>query len=273
MHQKKFKGRISSNPIISVITVCLNAADFIEQCIQSVINQNLEGVDYVVIDGGSTDATVNIIERYGDKISYWHSKPDRGIGHAFNLGVQHSRGEWLLFLNADDYFCRTDALELLAGYATSSEVDVVYGQVQPVSRGSSLRLVGRTVGWPFSPWTFLLRDLIPHPAALTSRAYFSRVGPFREDLKIVLDYEHYLRSYRLLKTAFLPKVLTHMRVGGISSDKTVCIREMLHVQKLNSVLPPVAQALLGMYVRSKAATGRIMRTLSWRIGTTASRGN
>lgn len=264
---------MSANPRISVITVCLNAADFIEQCMQSVIGQNLEGVDYVVIDGGSTDGTVNIIERYVGKISYWHSKPDRGLGQAFNLGVQHSRGEWLLFLNADDYFCRTDALEMLVGCATSPEVDVVYGQVQPVSRGSSPRSVGNAVGWPFSPCAFLLRDLIPHPAALTSRAYFSRVGPFREDLKIVLDYEHYLRSYRTLKTAFLPKVLTHMRVGGISSDRAVCLREMLHVQKLNSVLPPVAQALLGMYVRSKAATGRIMRTLSWPIGTAASRGN
>ena len=249
-------------PLISVITVCYNATGFIEQCMQSVIGQHSCEVDYVVIDGGSTDGTVEIIERYAKKISYWHSKPDRGIGHAFNLGVQHSRGEWLLFLNADDYFCRTDALEMLASHATSTRADVVYGQVQPVSREPSPRSVCKAVGWPFSSWSFLLRDLIPHPAALTSRAYFARVGPFREDLKIVLDYEHYLRSYRTLKTTFLPEVLTHMRVGGISSDRNLCLDEMLHVQKLNSVLPPVAQALLGMFVRSKAAAGRVMRTVS-----------
>ena len=260
-------------PVISVITACYNAAGFIEQCMQSVISQNVDEVDYVVIDGGSTDGTVEIIKRYAEKISYWHSKPDRGIGHAFNLGVQHSRGEWLLFLNADDYFCRTDALEILASHAASSRVDVIYGRVQPVSRESSPRLVCNAVGWPFSSWTFLLRDLIPHPAALTSRAYFSRVGPFREDLKIALDYEHYLRSYRTLKTAFLPDVLTHMRIGGISSDRNLSIEEMLHVQKLNSVLPPVAQTLLGMFGRSKAATGRVIRTLPWPLGTVASREN
>ena len=259
--------------LISVITVCRNAEHFIEQCMKSVIDQSLDGVDYVVIDGGSTDSTVEIIERYTKKISYWHSKPDRGIGHAFNLGVQHSRGDWLLFLNSDDYFCRTDALEILAHHATSSGVDVVYGKVQPVSRESSPRLVGKGVGWPFSPWTFLLKDLIPHPVALTSRAYFTRVGPFREDLKIVLDYEHYLRSYKKLNTIFLPEVLAHMRVGGISSDRNLCLEEMLHAQKLNSVLPPIAQALLRTFVRSKAAAGRVMRMGSLPSGTVTSRKN
>jgi glycosyltransferase involved in cell wall biosynthesis len=244
---------------------------FIEQCMQSVVVQNCESVEHVVIDGGSTDGTVKIIERFAGKISYWHSKPDRGIGHAFNLGVQHSRGDWILFLNADDYFCRTDALEILARHATSSEVDVVYGKVQPVSRDSSPRLVGQAVGWPFSPWSFLLKDLIPHPAALTSRAYFTRVGPFREDLKIVLDYEHYLRAYRKMKTICLPEVLTHMRGGGISSDRDLCLEEMLHAQKLNSVLPPIAQALLGTFVRTKAATGRVVRTIQWLLGTAESR--
>lgn len=261
------------NPLISVITACYNAEHFIGQCMQSVINQDLEGVDYVVIDGGSTDGTVATIKRYAGRISYWHSKPDRGIGHAFNLGVEHSQGKWLLFLNADDYFCRTDALRVLANHATESSADVIYGQVQPVSRESSPRLVREAVGWPFSPWAFLLRDLIPHPAALTSRAYFERVGPFREDLKIVLDYEHYLRSYRTLKTVFLSEVLTHMRAGGISNDRALCLEEMLQVQKLNGVLPPIAQTLLGAFVRSKAATGRVVRTLPWPRGTTAFRDN
>jgi glycosyltransferase involved in cell wall biosynthesis len=258
-------------PLISIITVCYNAVDFIEQCMRSVFDQEMPGLEYVVIDGGSTDGTVEIIERYASKVSYWHSKPDRGIGHAFNLGVEHSRGEWLLFLNADDYFCRTNVLHILAKHATLSLADVIYGRVQPVSREANPRLVRKMVGWPFSPWAFLLKDLIPHPAALTSRAYFTRVGPFREDLKIVLDYEHYLRSYRTLKTVFLPEVLTHMRVGGISSDRTISREEMLQVQKLNGVLPPVAQTLLGAVVRSKAAIGRVVRTLPWPLGTAASR--
>lgn len=252
---------IREKPLISVITACYNAAEYIEQCLQSVVNQNIGGVDHVVIDGGSTDGTVQIIERYSDKISYWHSKPDRGIGHAFNLGVEHSCGEWLLFLNADDYLCRGDSLQLLMDCVAESEADVIYGQVQPVSREPSPRLIRKPVGWSFSPWRFLLKDLIPHPAALTSRLYFNRVGSFREDLKIVLDYELYLRSYRTLKTVFVPEVLTHMRVGGLSTNRNLCIDEMLRVHKLNSVLPPLAQTLLDMFVRSKAATGNLLREL------------
>jgi len=260
-------------PVLSVITVCYNAADFIEQCLQSVIGQDIEGVDYVVIDGGSTDGTVEIIERNAGKISYWHTKQDRGIGHAFNLGVEHSRGEWLLFLNADDYLCRSDSLQLLANYAASSRADVIYGQVQSVSREQRPQVLRKPVGWPFSPWKFLLKDLIPHPAALTARSYVERVGPFREDLKIVLDYEHYLRSYRTLRTVFVPEVLTHMRVGGISAERNLCLEEMLHVQKINAVLPPAAQTVLEMVVRSKAATGRAVRSLLGSLGTAASREN
>ncbi len=116
-----------------------------------------------------------------------------------------------------------------------------------------------------------MKDLIPHPAALTSRAYIERVGPFREDLKIVLDYEHYLRSYRKLKTVFLPEVLTHMRVEGVSADKMKCVEEMLQVQKLNSALHPVAQTLLAAFVRSKVAIGRLMRVFPWPLGKIASR--
>lgn len=258
-------------PLLSVITVCFNAAEFIRQTLQSVVDQTFRDVDYVVIDGGSTDGTVEIIEQYSDKISYWHSKPDRGIGHAFNLGVECSRGEWLLFLNADDYFCRSDALQLLANYTSSSGLDVIYARVQPVSRDPEPRMIRKSVGWPYSPWAFLLRDLIPHPAALTSRAYFRRVGPFREDLKIVLDYEHYLRSYKTLKTVFLPEVVAHMRVGGISEDRRVCIDEMLHVQKLNSVLPSGLHKLLSTFIRVKAATGRVMREVSSSLVTAASR--
>ena len=97
----------SHAPLISVITVSLNSADYLEQCIKSVLTQDCNDFEYVIIDGGSTDATVKIIQRYQDRLAYWHSKPDRGLAHAFNLGVEHSKGQWLLFLNSDDYFAET----------------------------------------------------------------------------------------------------------------------------------------------------------------------
>lgn len=252
---------MTATPRISVVTACRNAADFIEQSLQSVLGQDLPGVEHVVIDGGSTDGTADIVERHSNALSYWHSRADRGIGHAFNLGVEKSRGEWLLFLNADDYFSRRDSLGLLADRAAPAAADVVYGRVLSVSRDGSPRVLGAPSGWRYSPWGFLLKDLIPHPAALTARAYFDRVGPFREDLGIGVDYEHYLRSYRTLRTVFVPEVLTHMRVGGLSHDRRASLEEMLRAQVLNRVLPPFSHALLRSFVRSKAAAGRVLRAL------------
>jgi glycosyltransferase involved in cell wall biosynthesis len=249
---------MEARSLVSVVTVCYNAVDFIEDCIESVLSQRLDDAEYVIIDGGSTDGTVGVIARHARALSYWRSSADRGIGHAFNLGVAHSRGEWVLFLNADDYLCRPDALQVLAQRATPS-ADVVYGRVQPVSREAIPRPVGPTVGSPYSPGRFLLRDLIPHPAALTSRAYLERVGPFREDLRIAVDYEIYLRSYRTLRTIFVPQVLTHMRVGGRSFDASLALEEMFRAHAHNEVLPRVPRALLRSFVRIKATAGRVLR--------------
>ena len=233
---------------------------------KSVFDQDCSAVEYVVIDGGSSDGTVGIIEGHADKLSYWHSMPDRGIGHAFNLGVRRCRGEWILFLNADDFLCNKDALRNLASHAQGSKVDVVYGQIQPVSRDANPQFVSGPAGWPYSPWAFLFRDLISHPAALTSRAYFDKVGPFREDLRIAVDYELYLRQYRTLRTVLVPEVFTHMRVGGLSHDRKASIEEMLQAQILNRVLPPSAHAIFRSFVRSKAAVGRVIRSFPKRSG-------
>lgn len=251
----------NSRPRISVVTVCYNAVEFIEECLQSVEHQDMPGVEHVVIDGGSSDGTVEIIKRRADRLAYWHSQPDRGVGHAFNLGVQNSTGDWVLFLNADDYLCRPDALTLLANHASGpADAELVYGMVQPVTRAAQPVPIGRPVGWDYSPFRFLLRDLIPHPATLTSRTYLERVGAFREDMRIVVDYEIFLREYRTLRTAFVPHVTTHMRVGGLSSDGATTLEEMFRAHKINRVLPPASMAVLQTYIRSKAACGRMVRT-------------
>ena len=89
-------------PHISVITVCLNGAEFIEQAIQSVLSQSYPLMEYIIIDGGSTDGTREIVHSYESRLDYWHSRPDRGVAHAFNCGLTQAQGDWILFLNADD---------------------------------------------------------------------------------------------------------------------------------------------------------------------------
>ena len=115
-----------NNPLISVVTVSYNAVSVIEQTIFSVINQTYPNVEYIIIDGGSTDGTVDIIKKYADKITYWVSEPDKGIYDAMNKGIELATGEWINFMNAGDSFYSFSILELIFGQTIFSN-DIIYG--------------------------------------------------------------------------------------------------------------------------------------------------
>lgn len=227
------------DPLISVITICKNAGSFIEQCIQSVLCQDFDDYEYVIIDGGSTDRTVEVIRKYQDKLAYWHSKPDRGLAHAFNLGAEHSRGKWLLFLNSDDFFASTSALSDISGVLQGNpETDVVFGQVQLVSRDTSAEPLNAPMGMDFKWNSYLLRDTIPHPAAFTSRRLFQRIGMFSEDFRIAVDYEHYLRAGRDLRAVHEPVLVSCMREGGMSKrNRLAALREWRKAHIVNTTVP------------------------------------
>lgn len=91
-------------PLVTVITVCLNSSKTIEQCIESVLQQTYENIEYIIIDGGSTDDTLNILGNYSNSIDYYISEPDRGLYHAMNKGLELASGEYILFLNSDDWY-------------------------------------------------------------------------------------------------------------------------------------------------------------------------
>lgn len=112
---------------ITVITVCYNAVNEIEQTILSVINQTYDNIEYIVVDGGSKDGTVDIIQKYEDRITKWISEPDKGIYDAMNKGIRMATGEWINFMNAGDRFAKNNILNDVTYYFSKNEIDVIYG--------------------------------------------------------------------------------------------------------------------------------------------------
>ena len=232
-------GQRHKRPLISIITVCKNAGKTIEQCMASVLSQDYDGYEYLVLDGGSRDGTCDLINRYEAQLGYWHSQSDRGIADAWNQGISRSRGDWLLFLNADDYLCGPQVLSRMAAeISTHADNDVVFGQIRLLGRGAEDRLPARLIGGPFSWRQFLVMDTIPHPAAFTARSYFERFGQFSEGYAIAIDYELFLRAGRRLRAQFVPLQVACMRDGGVSRQSPRrALRESLRAKTQNQVLP------------------------------------
>ena len=124
---------MKNNPLISVVTVSYNAVSTIEQTILSVINQTYPHIEYIIIDGGSTYGTVDIIKKYADKIAYWVSEPDKGIYDAMNKGIKVATGEWINFMNSGDCLYRNDTIEkILNKSSTTNNVSIIYGKTMKI---------------------------------------------------------------------------------------------------------------------------------------------
>lgn len=228
-------------PLISVITVCRNAVHFIRQTLESVLGQTYPRLEYIVIDGASTDGTAAIIQEYALRLDYWHSRPDRGIGHAFNLGLGQARGDWILFLNADDFFLHDKVVEEMAPYLIQyGQDDVIYGKVRFMTREVTPKPAPFSRVYYGEPWSwrrFRFYDMITHQAAFTSRHYFQQVGGFDESLKCCHDYELFLRAGPHLKARFVPVPVSGMRSGGITGGSLFVWRTVRQIQVATKALP------------------------------------
>lgn len=229
------------DPKISIITVCLNGEKFIEQTIQSILSQSYPRMEYLIIDGGSTDRTVEIIRQYESRLAYWHSRPDRGIAHAFNLGLQQAQGDWLLYLNADDLLLGTTVLEQMVPHLKAHEdADVVFGNMVSLTREEDPQPVPFCkVGGHRWHWQEFRRvNMIPHQAAFTRRDFFDRVGWFDESYRVAMDYEHFLRARDKLRAQFVPLRVVGMRTGGrCVSNLFNTLREFKRAQITHQALP------------------------------------
>jgi len=207
-------------PLITIITVCYNSAATIKNTIESVLNQSHTNIEYILIDGFSTDNTLAIIKSYESifqekKIAYkWISEPDKGIYDAFNKGIKLATGKWISFLGSDDYYLE-NALALYAEKIADSqeEYDLVYSKVQ-VEDG---KIFKDTWSWN----RFRRKMHIAHVGALQNKEYFKKYGLFDTSYAIAGDYELLLRAKEKLKTLKLEELTVIMSKGGISNTQII----------------------------------------------------
>lgn len=250
-----------SLPLVSIIVAVFNGGKTLQQCIDSVSQQTYTNKELIVIDGGSNDATLDLINANREQICYWISEPDTGVYHAWNKGLLQAKGEWICFLGADDCFWEPQVLEQMVSQLTKVPADIrlVYGQVMLLSNdGEKLYPVGEP--WPAIKNRFKQGLCLPHQGVMHRRSLFERNGFFDESFRIGGDYELLLRELKTHDAIFISGVvLTGMRQGGLSSSPSTAINAMRDIRR--------AQRIHGQYWPSffwlMAMTRVYIRLLSW----------
>lgn len=209
-----------SHPCISVITVVYNNAATIREAVESVLNQDYPHIQYIVVDGGSTDGTREILSEYQMRIHTLISEPDKGIYDAMNKGLTRCTGEWVAILNSDDFYAHTGVLSAVVACFQSAKCDAVYGNLVYVDPADTQKVVRYWKSGPYNRAAFRMGWMPPHPAFFLKRQAYLDFGYFREDMRMAADYELMLRMlYKNgLSAAWLPQTLVHMRLGGISNQ-------------------------------------------------------
>ena len=248
-------------PLLSVIVAAYNSAATLQQCLDSVISQTFDNAELIVIDGGSSDGSLELLRTHSRHIAYWVSEPDRGIYHAWNKALANARGEWVCFLGSDDYLWDEQVLARVASQLAQvpDDINVAYSQVNLVGVGGELLY---PIGEPWLQVKERFKQLmcIPHPSVLHRRRLFREHGVFDESFRIAGDYELLLRELRSRDAFFMHGIVfSAMRQGGISSalgNTVAALREVRAAQRKNGLRWP-GQVWLLAWIRAR------LRLLSW----------
>jgi glycosyltransferase involved in cell wall biosynthesis len=226
---------------VSIITAVYNNRETVEDCLRSVLGQTYPKIEYLVIDGGSTDGTLRVIETYRSKIDRWVSERDGGIYSALNKGLNLATGEVVGILHSDDIYAHDRVVERVVAAFEKSGADSVYGDLKYVDKNDPKRVIRSWKSSTFIPGKFRFGWMPPHPTFFVKKKIFENYGGFNETLRIAADYElmlRFLEKHRI-STYYLPEFLIHMRIGGISNRgfRNILLksREDLLAWKLNDL--------------------------------------
>tara|TARA_B100000035_G_scaffold315200_1_gene334394 strand:+ start:2129 stop:2902 length:774 start_codon:yes stop_codon:yes gene_type:complete len=252
----------NNKPLVSIITSVLNGDKNLEGTIKSIVNQTYTNIEYIIIDGGSSDKTIDIIKKYENKISYWVSEKDAGIGDAFNKGIRVAKGDYINFQGDGDGFIYNNALEdIFRGINTSEDI-FLSTRIQRVDEDGNEIFTSKHIKC-FDKKTLLFCMSLPHQGLFTHKSYFSKYGLFNNNYIYCMDYDHLLRGYKSF-----PKVVTRdiiaarWREDGLGNNKSLEIyKEYDKSKRENKVADNVTLTLIKYWILlkhyMKALIGRV----------------
>jgi len=204
---------------ISIITITYNSAATLEETLLSVIGQTYKDIEYIIVDGKSTDDTLKIIEKHKDKISKLISEEDKGLYHALNKGIEMATGDVIGILHSDDFYIDENVIQKYANTFLKSKSDSVYSDLYYVDKTQTNKIIRKWKSGEYSDKSFVNGWMPPHPTFFVKKEIYKKLGKFNTDFKSAADYELMLRFIQKNKISisYLPEYTVKMRVGGKSN--------------------------------------------------------
>ena len=239
---------LMSKPIkISIITVCYNSVKTIHETLQSVASQRYPHVEYIIIDGGSTDGTQDVVKKFSQYVALFISEPDKGIYDAMNKGIAKATGDVVGLLNADDLYANIDVLTTVADAFNDQKLDACYSDLIYFAEGAPDKVIRYWRSNPFKKGLFAKGWCPAHPTFFVRRHLYERYGVFDISFKGGNDVELMMRFLEKhhIQTRYLPEVMVKMRLGGVSNNSIKGIieqnRQILHAaKKLGIAISPLS---------------------------------
>ncbi len=217
--QKLHTQYIPTQPKVSIITVLLDSKKFIKDAIESVLSQDYPNIEYIIIDGGSVDGSVEIIESFRNQIAVFISEKDKGVYDAINKGIASATGDIIGILHSDDFFVGSNTVSDIVKCFIANQTDAVFGDLQYVGNSKKNEVVRIWKAGAYKPDLFYKGWMPPHPTFYVKREVYEKLGAFNTQLKFAADYELMLRFIlkHQITLSYLPQFLVKMRVGGASN--------------------------------------------------------
>lgn len=236
---------------VSIITVCYNSEKTIRDTIESVLAQTYSNIEYIIIDGASSDSTLSIVNEYKDKITHVYSEPDKGIYDAMNKGIQLASGDVVGILNSDDFYESNDVIKSVVNcFKDSPQQDIIFGDVVIVNPDNLEKTIRHYRISHFKTWKLRFGWMPPHPASFIKLKAYKETGLYSLKYKIASDYDMFVRLLVInqFKFTYLNKILVRMRSGGISTSgirsSILLNKEIVKVCRSNGIYTNIFLVLL-----------------------------